>query len=571
MPDTDPNSWFLPASGSPRSPHFTSGNEVIALIDGEAYFKHLFDRMAAMVSSDYFHVAGWRISPSVLLEPATHPPSKAFLDQVKDLVTRGIVVRALLWYLPTAAFVLFYRAIPVRRFNHVKDNIDFVTGLNAVAWTSKSGSAAILDQRLAFPFASSPMTFASHHQKNVILSSGGHDWAYVGSIDLAVDRWDTNLHDGSSSRQKEYWDAYHDIQCVLQGPAVGQIWESFQQRWNDPTTPIKGISPVPPITPAPIKGKPPSAATYGTKHVQVLRTLACGSVYSFAPHGEQTPRMALELAIDKAQHYIYIEEQFLWPCSLVDKLHSAVARNPGLKVVILLARDLEFGPPLSTCHYEMRDDAIRSITGASTGQVFVYQLEQPASKQPIYVHPKLLIIDDCFVGIGSANINKRSLTTDTELHLGIIDGTLVDGTINGSKVKVCRFAKELRISLWGEHLGVTDPIKLEDPIAAIALWPDWSKSTPRAPSRVHQTVCYHSRSELATLLDWLTTLRAISSLKPPAPLVGIDIDRAIQILEDANTLLQRSGIDVVELALGPAYLLLKKFLKDFVMNVETTC
>jgi phosphatidylserine/phosphatidylglycerophosphate/cardiolipin synthase-like enzyme len=84
----------------------------------------------------------------------------------------------------------------------------------------------------------------------------------------------------------------------------------------------------------------------------------------------------------------------------------------------VLAEELEFGFPLRSVHHEMRNEAISAVTGVSIGQVFVYCLEQPSTKNPIYVHSKLAIIDDCFVAIGSVNVNKRSLTTDTELSSG---------------------------------------------------------------------------------------------------------------------------------------------------------
>jgi phosphatidylserine/phosphatidylglycerophosphate/cardiolipin synthase-like enzyme len=575
MANTDPDHWFLPASGFPRIPNYTTGNEVTVLTEGEAYYSHLSDRMASMQAGEYFHLAGWRVSPDVLLKPAASPPSPSFLDQVKDLLSRGIVVRALLWYLPSAALILFYRLIPARRFNHVKDNIDFVTGVNAAAAGTKGGSAAVLDQRLVFPFPLAPTTLASHHQKTIILTSEGHHWAYVGSIDLSFDRWDISAHNSPSGRQKEYWDAYHDLQCVLRGPAVAQIWECFRQRWNDTNPPAKPPSPpgVPPVSPSPIKTKPPSPATYGTRNVQVLRTLACRDTYPFAPHGEQTARLALEKAIDSAEHYIYIEEQFLWPCSLVDKLRDAVVRNPKLRIVMVLARDLEFGRPLSSAHYEMRNECTRKIIGSSVGQVFVYHLEQLGTGLPIYVHPKLMIIDDCFVGIGSANINKRSLTTDTEVHLGIVDSDIVPGMMDAAAVSVCRFAKELRVALWMEHLGITDPSKVEDPIAAVSLWPDWSKSKPSSPSRVHHAVCHHPRNEVASALEWLSTLQAIRALFPnlPPPFDQVDLDELIQRLEELNESLLRSGIDITNLIFGPQVLLVKKILQDFVMNIETTC
>ncbi|HYM89077.1 MAG TPA: phospholipase D-like domain-containing protein [Nitrospiraceae bacterium] len=303
--------------------------------------------------------------------------------------------------------------------------------------------------------------------------------------------------------------------------------------------------------------------------------MACRGVYPFAPNGEQTARKALERAIERAKHYIYIEEQFLWPCSVVDSLRKVVKRNPALKVVIVLAEELEFEGPLRNVHHEMRNEAISAVIGISTGQVFVYCLEQPSTKTPIYVHSKLTVIDDCFVAIGSVNVNKRSLTTDAELHMGIVDADVIRSTMNGIPVSVCRFAKELRVALWAEHLGITDMTKLEDPAAALSLWPDWSKSTPRAPSRVHHALCYHPRSETATLLEWLEIMRALRAVFPKLPPPWdkfIDLDKAIDLAESLeSTVKDKIGVSPPDILLGPYFFGLKRLLRDFVMNIETTC
>lgn len=39
----------------------------------------------------------------------------------------------------------------------------------------------------------------------------------------------------------------------------------------------------------------------------------------------------------------------------------------------------------------------------------------------VYVHSKLMIVDDVFTTIGSANINTRSMQVDTELNICIED------------------------------------------------------------------------------------------------------------------------------------------------------
>ena len=77
-----------------------------------------------------------------------------------------------------------------------------------------------------------------------------------------------------------------------------------------------------------------------------------------------------------------------------------------------------------------------------------------------YRHRRLLC------GNRQRQLEKRSQTTGSELHLSVVDGDVMPGAISGAPVSVCRFAKELRIALWGEHLGITDPAKLEAVLAA---------------------------------------------------------------------------------------------------------
>ncbi|EUB58483.1 Phospholipase D2 [Echinococcus granulosus] len=78
----------------------------------------------------------------------------------------------------------------------------------------------------------------------------------------------------------------------------------------------------------------------------------------------------------------------------------------------------------------------------------------------IYVHSKLMIVDDRKLIIGSANINDRSMLgyRDSELALVAEDvpemGTLQEAMFAGEKVFVGSAARRLRKSLMAEHLGV---------------------------------------------------------------------------------------------------------------------
>ncbi|CAK9208184.1 unnamed protein product [Sphagnum jensenii] len=80
----------------------------------------------------------------------------------------------------------------------------------------------------------------------------------------------------------------------------------------------------------------------------------------------------------------------------------------------------------------------------------------PLSTSQIYVHSKIMIVDDRTVLIGSANINDRSLlgSRDSELGVVIEDTDYIQSTMNGNIWNAGRFAHSLRMSLWAEHLGI---------------------------------------------------------------------------------------------------------------------
>jgi phosphatidylserine/phosphatidylglycerophosphate/cardiolipin synthase-like enzyme len=70
----------------------------------------------------------------------------------------------------------------------------------------------------------------------------------------------------------------------------------------------------------------------------------------------------------------------------------------------------------------------------------------------LYIHAKIGIVDDCWLTIGSANLNDHSLFNDTELNVITCDP---------------RLARETRLRLWAEHLQC-EPSEIDgDPCTVI--------------------------------------------------------------------------------------------------------
>ncbi len=68
----------------------------------------------------------------------------------------------------------------------------------------------------------------------------------------------------------------------------------------------------------------------------------------------------------------------------------------------------------------------------------------------IYVHSKLMIVDDKYIICGSANINDRSLlgTRDSELAAVVHDTEFIDSVQNGKPVKVGKYGFSLRKKIF---------------------------------------------------------------------------------------------------------------------------
>ncbi|KAL8746040.1 MAG: hypothetical protein Q9190_001907 [Brigantiaea leucoxantha] len=77
-------------------------------------------------------------------------------------------------------------------------------------------------------------------------------------------------------------------------------------------------------------------------------------------------------------------------------------------------------------------------------------------QEELYIHGKLLIVDDRIVICGSSNINDRSQLGihDSELSIVMEDYNTIDSIMDGQPFKAGHHAATLRRLLWREHLGL---------------------------------------------------------------------------------------------------------------------
>ncbi|WP_310631934.1 phospholipase D-like domain-containing protein [Paraburkholderia sp.] len=91
------------------------------------------------------------------------------------------------------------------------------------------------------------------------------------------------------------------------------------------------------------------------------------------------------------------------------------------------------------------------------------QLGDSYVTEQIYIHTKMMIVDDLFALLGSANINDRSMlgSRDSEIAVLISDSETGQHDISGSgDVRVTRnFARQLRQGVWSKLFGISGKVR----------------------------------------------------------------------------------------------------------------
>ena len=193
--------------------------------------------------------------------------------------------------------------------------------------------------------------------------------------------------------------------------------------------------------------------------MQILRTYPFKRPrYPFAPDGERSIARAYSRAFSRARRLVYVEDQYFWSDLVAATLADALRREPALQVIAVVPRHPEDdtrvgGPPMK----HGQRVAWERLKEAGGDRFTMFDLHN-AEGTPIYVHAKVCVVDDEWMTIGSDNLNLRSWTHDSELTCAVVDP---DGEL----------PRELRTSLWAEHLGLPDDdprlADLDDPMG---LW-----------------------------------------------------------------------------------------------------
>ena len=414
IPVPPSDEFSVPSVASSSYPE-RGGNSVNPLVDGEVAFREICRAVEAAEASVW-------VTVTFLWEAFRMPDARGtFFDVLDSAAARGLDVRVVFW------------------------RPDAVTaGLKTNAFWGSPEQLAFLDARR--PSIKIRWDRARHgccqHQKSWLVDAGSAgEVAFVGGINQNPHSVVMPEHRG---RQQN-----HDIYAELRGPSVADVHHNFVQRWNDASESDQSLGHWGRGAERDIDFPTAVGRPSGTSIVQVQRTLAEGRHPAIPPaggnlavdtfSGERSILDQYLQAIDAATSTIYLENQYLEDPSVVDSLHKALDR--GVEVAIVLP-----GEPVLPGRSQ--DDVTRSEFHRSRASLSDYPqfiavglagLDDDDQRQHVYVHAKVMLIDDEWGTIGSANLHWFSLYGNAEMNVSFWDA---------------KKARELRCQLLHEHLGI---------------------------------------------------------------------------------------------------------------------
>jgi phosphatidylserine/phosphatidylglycerophosphate/cardiolipin synthase-like enzyme len=267
----------------------------------------------------------------------------------------------------------------------------------------------------------SPTLSSAHHEKIIVIDN---KIGFCGGFDLSRGKRDTSKHDYNDPHRDQDPEPWHDVHAMMKGPIVWDLAYHFNQRWAyyefEDEKRIRAMD----LKPANFWY---AAAKRGTKIV-ALRTW------------EGTDKDGGILAwytntIRKAKNSIYIENQFPFQNEFITRtLCKRLAEQKNLKVIIVGPMEPNLpgliGSILSKTSVNDVNKHLRWIRDAgdfgSRVGTFSLVCQDNKSKRlrQIYVHSKLLIVDDKWITIGSANTDKNGFKDSTEVNVGITSSSL---------------------------------------------------------------------------------------------------------------------------------------------------
>ncbi|RSY90546.1 phospholipase [Sphingomonas koreensis] len=387
------------------------------IVDADAYFRAA--RQAMLTARKQILLIGWDFDARILLtrdDPPDHPEAPR---EVGDFITWLTHQRPEL-----DVYILRWDIGALKSVFRGK------TFLTLLKWRSRKQVHLKLDGMHP--------PGASHHQKIVVIDDC---IAFCGGIDMTLGRWDTPSHSSDTDKRLDPdgtpYMPWHDATTAIEGPAARALGELCRDRWHR-----AGGTPV--STPDSSHECWPESLAPDFTDIRIAIARTQPELADAEPVRE-IEALYTDL-IASARHHIYAESQYFASRRIAEAIVARLAESDGPEIVVI-----------NPAHA----DGWLEQTAMDTSRARLYQalkqrdphdrlrIYHPVTRtgEDIYVHAKVLVIDDRVLRVGSSNFNNRSLGLDTECDVALAATT--DDTAE-------RIAG-IRNGLIAEHLG-TDTI-----------------------------------------------------------------------------------------------------------------
>lgn len=410
MNETGPHVWRM-----------ATADRAHVVVDADAYFDAL--RSAMINARRRIMLIGWDFDTRIHLL-RSGPPEDGFPTLLSDFILAitkanpDLEVRILKW--DVGAFKLLGRGRAL---------------IDVLRWR--------LHQQIHFKLDGAHPPGCSHHQKIVVIDD---HFAVCGGIDMTRDRWDTRAHHDFHPQRLEPsgkpYGPWHDMTMLVEGDAAIALGELARDRWH--AAGGEPLEPLPPRQDGDTAWPEQVRAEFQGVRVGISRTRA-----AHAEREEIREIEALSLAlIARARRFIYAESQYFASRKIAEAIAKRL-KEPDPPEIVLVNPETADGWLESEAMDSARVRLLHSLRKANRDGRFRIYTPFARNGTPIYVHAKLMIVDDEVLRVGSANMNNRSLGLDSECDLHIDCAHPDNGNCAGA-------IRALRINLLAEHCDTSD-------------------------------------------------------------------------------------------------------------------
>jgi len=388
-----PNTLFRPGRNCYRP---ALARRAALLVDGEAYFRAF--AQAALRAEHSIVIVGWDFHSRTRLHHGLSDLPDLLGDFLSELVRRKPCLRIfiLIWDCP----------LPFAKGREPRV-------MSAGGWQ--------LDARITFHYDGNCPLRAAFHQKLVVIDG---KVAFCGGMDLTISRWDTPEHAWGDQQRTNIGDTepyapVHDTMLIVDSGAALALHSVVSERWWRATRrTLPAAYTASPEDPWATDPWPDTVLpTLFDVNVAVARTLPA---WAATQPVTEVETLHLDM-IAAAKKYIYIENQYFSAGTLADALARRLMEPNGPEVVVVLrlASSGWLEEPTMTA---LRSDLLRRLRDVDAHGRFSAWYPDTAGQPCCDVHSKLMIVDDQWLRVGSANFANRSLDLDAECDLVIEAG-----------------------------------------------------------------------------------------------------------------------------------------------------